>query len=321
MDARQASSGHAYKPHACDRPESDCSGIRFSFAVCFNDDIVIQIGKYNTLTILRKTSVGLYLGDESGEDVLLPNKYCPEHAEIDETIEVFVYLDYAERKVATTLTPDITLHEFALLQVADTTPIGAFMDWGLEKHLLVPFAEQRQEMEVGQWYVIYLDIDVETNRLFGTNKISKLLQNDPLSVAEGDVVQLLVYRKSVLGFNVVVNQTHEGLVYENEVFRELRVGDRVNGFVKKIREGNKLDIALQPIGYRNFNTGNSEAILNMLSERDGFIGITDKSTPEEIYALFGISKKALKQAIGALHQERKIAIEEGGIRLVPSDQA
>jgi predicted RNA-binding protein (virulence factor B family) len=279
---------------------------------------VIEIGKYNTLTILRETSVGLYLGDAEGEDVLLPNKYCPDRFEIDDTIEVFVYKDYAERKVATTLTPEILLHEFALLQVADVTPVGAFMDWGLEKHLLVPFSEQRQEMELGRWYVIYLDIDVETNRLFGSNKISKRLQNTTLTIAEGDAVQLLVYRKTELGFSVIVNNVHEGLVYANEIFKELRVGDRIKGYVKKIREENKLDISLQPVGYRNFNNENTDTIYRALKERDGFIAITDKSSPEEIYAQFGMSKKAFKKAVGALYKERKIVIEEDGIKLIQS---
>jgi predicted RNA-binding protein (virulence factor B family) len=196
------------------------------------------------------------------------------------------------------------------------TPVGAFMDWGLEKHLLVPFSEQRQEMELGRWYVIYLDIDVETNRLFGSNKISKRLQNTTLTIAEGDAVQLLVYRKTELGFSVIVNNVHEGLVYANEIFKELRVGDRIKGYVKKIREENKLDISLQPVGYRNFNNENTDTIYRALKERDGFIAITDKSSPEEIYAQFGMSKKAFKKAVGALYKERKIVIEEDGLKLI-----
>jgi predicted RNA-binding protein (virulence factor B family) len=276
---------------------------------------VIQIGTYNTLTIRRDTSVGLYLGDAAGEDVLLPNKYRPEHFELDDSIEVFVYRDYAGRKVATNLTPDITLHEFALLQVADVTEVGAFMDWGLEKHLLVPFSEQRQEMELGRWYVVYMDLDTDTDRLYATNKIDQRLQNVYLTVKEGDPVDLLVFKKTDLGFSVIVNNKHEGLVYANEVFKELRVGDRLNGFVKKIREENKLDISLQPIGFRNANQNNTEMIYSDLVNNDGFLAITDKSSPEEIYALFGISKKAFKKAVGALYKERKIVIEEEGIKL------
>ncbi|HLF65104.1 MAG TPA: S1-like domain-containing RNA-binding protein [Saprospiraceae bacterium] len=277
---------------------------------------MIEIGKYHTLRILRETSVGLYLGDDFGEDVLLPNKYCPEKFELYEPIEVFVYRDNAERKVATNLTPDILLHEFGLLQVKDISHAGAFMDWGLEKHLLVPFSEQRQEMEVGRWYIIYMDIDTKTDRLYGSNKIEQRLQNEELTVAEGDEVDLLVYKETDLGFSVIVNHIHQGLVFQNETFREIRVGDTVKGFVKKIREENKLDISLQPLGYRSFNSMNTELICNALMINDGYLPVTDKSSPEDIYSRFGISKKAFKKAIGALYKERKILIEEEGIKLI-----
>ncbi len=278
---------------------------------------MIEIGKYNTLRILRETSVGMYLGDEeTGEDVLLPNKYCPEHFELYDPIEVFVYRDYAERKVATNLTPEILLHEFALLQVKDVSHAGAFMDWGLEKHLLVPFTEQRQEMEVGRWYIVYMDIDAKTDRLYGSNKIEQRLQNEELTVAEGDEVDLLVYKQSDLGFSVIVNNLHQGLVFQNEVFKEIRVGEKMKGFVKKIREENKLDISLQPLGYRNFIGNNTEVICNALTLNNGFLPITDKSSPEIIYKQFGMSKKAFKKTIGALYKERKIMIETGGIRLM-----
>jgi predicted RNA-binding protein (virulence factor B family) len=278
---------------------------------------MIAIGKYNTLLILRKTSVGLYLGDqETGEDVLLPNKYCPEEFELYEPIEVFVYRDNAERRIATTLTPDILLHEFALLQVVDVSQAGAFMDWGLEKQLFVPFAEQRQPMEVGQWHVVYLDIDPKTDRLYASAKIEQRLQNEKLTVAEGDAVDLLVFRETDLGFSVIVNQVHQGLVFHNEVFRELRVGERLKGFVKRIREENKLDISLQPIGYLNAIESNTDAICNALRLNDGFLPVTDKSAPDIIYTRFGMSKKAFKKAIGALYKERKSMIEEDGIRLL-----
>jgi len=276
---------------------------------------VIQIGTYNTLSILRKTTVGLYLGD-STEDVLLPNKYCPDDVAIGESLEVFVYRDYAGRKVATTLTPDIVLHECALLQVADITDVGVFMDWGLEKHLLVPFSEQVDKMEVGKWYVVYLDVDPKTDRLFATQKIGEILDNSEVTVAQGEAVDVLVYRKTELGYSVIVNSKHAGLIFANEVFKEIRVGDKLRGFVKKIREANKLDIALQPMGYRNFNEGNTEVIYSVLQRNDGFLAVTDKSSPEQIYAQFGMSKKAFKKAIGALYKERRLSIEADGIRML-----
>ena len=276
---------------------------------------MIDIGVYNELTILRSTSVGLYLGDEQGEDVLLPNKYCPEEYEVGDKIDVFVYLDYAERKVATNIDPKIKLHEFALLKTTSVENVGAFMDWGLEKELMVPFKEQRQNMEEGRWYVVYLDIDEKTDRLYATNKIEKRLQNKNLTVEQGDEVDLLVYTKSDLGYSLIINNKHKGLVFDNEVFRELNIGDKLKGYVKEIREDNKIDISLSPVGYANYNDINANRILDKLHQNDGFIGINDKSSPHEIYDEFGISKKAFKKAVGALYKNRDISFEAKGIRL------
>jgi uncharacterized protein len=277
---------------------------------------VIAIGEYSELTILRETSVGLFLGDDEGEDVLLPNKYCPEKFDIGDKLRVFVYLDYEERKVATNLTPKINLHEFALLEVTAVANVGAFLDWGMEKNLMVPFKEQRQKMEVGRWYIVYLDIDEQTNRLYASNRIEKRLQNKELTVAEGDEVEVLVFQKTDIGFSVIVNNAHKGLLFKNEVFTELRVGDKVTGYVKKIREENKIDIALQPSGYTNFIEGTSEDVYRTLVDNRGFLAVTDKSAPAMIYEKFGISKKAFKKAVGDLYKQRKITIEEGGIRVV-----
>lgn len=277
---------------------------------------MILIGQHQDLTILRHTSVGLYLGDESGEDVLLPNKYCPEKFTIGEKLNVFVYRDYEERKIATNLRPKILMHQFALLRVTSVSNVGAFMDWGLEKELLVPFREQRQKMEAGRWYIVYLDLDKETDRLYATNKIEKKLQNKSLSVMEGDAVDVLVMKKTDLGFSVIVNQQHEGLIFESDIFSTLNIGDKVKGYVKQIRDDNKLDISLQPIGFENFNDPNCDMILNSLKMHKGFLPIADKSTPEEIYTQFGISKKAYKKAIGTLYKQRKIVLQPDGIKLV-----
>lgn len=277
---------------------------------------MIAIGVYSELEILRETSVGLFLGDEEGEDVLLPNKYVPETYEIGDKLNVFVYLDYDERKVATNLTPGILLHEFALLEVVDVADVGTFLDWGLEKHLMVPYKEQRLKMEEGRWYVVYLDLDEETNRLYASNKLEKFLDNDELTIAEGEEVEILIYRETEIGYSVIINNKHKGLVYKNEIFRDLRIGDKIPGYVKKIREENKVDISLHPIGYENFNSKNSEDIYHALVQNGGFLHLTDKSAPEEIYLRFNISKKAFKKAIGDLYRQRKIVMEDNGIRLV-----
>lgn len=277
---------------------------------------MIEIGKYNKLIIRREASPGLYLANELEEEVLLPNKYCPEDYKIGDNIEVFVYLDSNEQKIATNIRPKILLNEFALLQVTAVTEVGTFMDWGLEKELFVPFREQRHKMEEGRWYIVYLDIDPETDRLFGSNQIEKLLQNDELNLTEGEKVKLLVLKKTDLGFNVIVNDEYKGLIFKNEIFKELNIGDKLDGYVKKIREDLKIDISLQPIGYDQFNDANADLVFRILSESDGSLAITDKSSPDEIYTTFGISKKAFKKSLGALYKQRKIIIEPTGIKLI-----
>src|SRR6056297_346973 len=196
---------------------------------------MIEIGKYNDLEILRETSIGLYLGTSDGEDVLLPNKYCPGEYNIGDVLRVFVYPDNEGRKIATTLIPKVMVNEFAFLQVKAIEPVGAFLDWGLDKDLLVPFREQRQRMEKERWYVIYLYIDDKTGRLVGTNKIEQRLQNEQLKVTEADEVELLIMQKTDLGYSAIINHEHKGLVYKNEVFGEIHVGQKLTGYVKNIR--------------------------------------------------------------------------------------
>lgn len=281
---------------------------------------MIEIGKYNELEILRETSVGLYLGDEEGEDILLPLKYCPEEFEIGDKIRVFVYRDSEDRKIATNLEPKIHMHEFGLLQVKEMTQLGAFLDWGLEKDLMVPFSEQKVNMETGRWYVVYLHLDEKTDRLIGSAKLDKFLDNALLTVAQGDEVDLVVYHHSELGYSCIVNNVHSGLIYDNEVFQRLRVGQKLKGFVKLVRPDNKLDISLQPIGYEKATEVNTDKIMRLLKESGGFLPYGDKSSPDEIYATFGISKKAFKKAIGALYKEKFILIEEEGIRQLSADE-
>jgi len=277
---------------------------------------VIEIGKHHALKITKQVEHGLYLADESGEEILMPNRYCPENFNLEDTIEVFVYLDNEKMKIATNLTPKILLNEFALLQVKAVTDVGAFMDWGLDKDLMVPFSEQKQRMEEGRWYIVYLDIDKKSDRLYASNKMEKHLQNEDVTLKEGDKVELLVWQATDLGFSVIVNNTHKGLIYENEIFRKLNIGDKLDGYVKKIREDNKIDVSIQALGYENFNDTNTELIYRTLLENVGFMAVTDKSSPEEIYLKFGMSKKAFKKSIGALYKQRKILIQPDGIKLI-----
>ena len=277
---------------------------------------MIEQGRINKLSIIKRSTFGLFLGDAAGEEVLLPKKYCTDDMKPGLEVEVFIYRDSEDRKVATTLTPLIRFHEFALLKVKAVAKVGAFMDWGLEKDLLVPFREQPQNMEEGRWYIVYLDLDEKTDRLFASNRVERFLQNEVLSVSEGDEVSLVVWQKTDLGYTVIVDHIHKGLLFENEIFQDLNVGDRLSGYVKKIREDNKLDISLQAIGYKQFNDANSESIIKALKEHQGFLPLTDKSAPELIYSQFGISKKAFKKSIGALYKQKKILIENSGIRLL-----
>jgi predicted RNA-binding protein (virulence factor B family) len=276
---------------------------------------MLFIGKYNTLTIQRLTSVGMFLSDVEGEEVLLPNQYLTDEMQIDDTIKVFVYLDSEDRPVATTETPKIIRNEFAYLEVTDVTEYGAFMDWGLIKDLFVPFREQSTPMQIGEWHVVFLYLDQKSSRLIASTKVDRYLENERLIVKEGDEVDLLIFQKTDLGYNAIVNQYHKGLIYGNEVFRELNIGDSVKGFVKKIREENKLDISLQKTGFEVVEPVGQQ-ILDEIKKENGFLNLSDSSSPEEINKRLQISKKIFKKAIGGLYKQGLIKITEEGLHLV-----
>lgn len=279
---------------------------------------MLFIGKYNNLTIQRLTSVGMFLSDVEGEEVLLPNQYITDEMQIDDTIRVFVYLDSEDRPVATTETPKIVRNEFAFLEVKDVTEHGAFMDWGLIKDLFVPFREQSTPMEPGEWHVVFLYLDQKSSRLIASTKIDRFLDNERLTVKEGDEVDLLIWQKTDLGYNAIVNQYHKGLIYANEVFREINIGDSLKGFVKKIREENKLDISLQKSGYEIVEP-TARQILDELKKSGGFLNLSDNSSPEDIYKRLQISKKVFKKAIGGLYRQGHIKISDDGIHLISED--
>lgn len=276
---------------------------------------MIALGKYNNLEILRDTTVGLFLGDDEGNDVLLPNKYVPEEFEIGDYLDVFCYLDHEERIVATTLVPFVTVDQFQLLQVAEVNEYGAFMDWGLEKHLLVPFREQRNKMQEGQWYVVYCYLDEKTDRLVASNKLDKFLSNDNLTIQALDEVDLVVTRLTDLGWEVIINHKHKGLVYANEIFKKVAVGDKLKGYIKNIRPDNKIDVSLQPIGYKSLEPA-ANLIYEKLIANGGVLNLHDKSDPEDIKRIMQMSKKTFKKGIGALYKERKIEIKPDSIKLL-----
>lgn len=277
---------------------------------------MLQIGTYHTLEILRLTPPGLFLGDGNKEnEVLLPNKYIPKEYNIGDKIQVFVYQDFDERVVATTLEPKITLNTAAMLRVVDKSNIGVFMNWGLEKDLLVPFSEQLTSMRVGNRYLIYMYFDEASGRLVGTQKYSKFLNNDKIDFKEGDEVDIIIADNTPLGVNVIVNGKHKGLIYHDEIFQEIDTGDRLKGYIKKIREQNKLDISLQPIGLASIEP-NADKILKVLNKNGGRLELSDNSSPELIYETLGMSKKLFKKALGALYKQKRIVISPNQIELV-----
>ncbi len=277
---------------------------------------MIKLGEFNTLKAYRQTDNGVYLCDEEElNEVLLPNKYVPDEMEKNNEIEVFIYKDSEDRLTATTLTPKILLNQFAYLKVKDVNRFGAFLDWGLEKDLMVPFSQQNKKMRPNASYLVYLYIDEQTERLVASCKLRHFLQDEPLTVEKGEEVDLIIWEQTDIGYNVIINNLHKGLVYKNEIFQRINIGNRLKGFVKEIREDNRIDISLQKQGYGNV-TSNIDPITKALQMNGGFLPLNDKSKPEEIYKRMKMSKKTFKKAIGALYRERKIRIEADGIYLV-----
>lgn len=252
------------------------------------------------------------MGDDDVDDLLLPTKYAPREFEIGDELEVFCYLDHEERPIATTLEPYIKRNGFGFLRVAEVNEYGAFLDWGLEKHLLLPFREQRSKVDQGEWCVVHCYLDEKSFRLVASTRLNKFLNNEQLEVKQNDQVDLLVFRRSDLGWDVIVNDKHKGLVFANEVFQDISIGDKLKGYVKKIRPDGKIDISLQAIGLDKLEPA-AQTIYNKLLSDEGVIRLHDKSSPEDIRAIFQMSKKTFKRAIGSLYRQRKIDIREDGI--------
>jgi len=274
---------------------------------------MIQIGLNNTLLVKRETLNGLYLADEEGNEVLLPKKYSKGMA-IGDEVNVFVYKDSQDRPVATTEEPLIRLYEFAMLTVRDINPVGAFLAWGLEKDLLVPINEQKPRMKLGHTYLVYMYLDEKTNRLVASSRFNRFLDNSVLTVEEKQEVNVCIWEQTDLGVNVIVNSKHKGLIYQNELFQPVVTGEVYKGYIKKIREDNKLDVLLEREGYKKVMP-NADRIMEKLEALGGFLPLTDKSDPDRIRAELGMSKKTFKQAVGALYKQRKIELEEEGLRL------
>lgn len=273
------------------------------------------IGKNVELSINRFTSVGAYLEDFKGFEVLLPNKYLTDNMELDQKVDVFIYNDSEDRPVATTETPLIELNNFAFLTVKDVNQFGAFLDWGLEKDLLVPFKEQNSKMVEGGIYLVRLIVDEQTNRLIGTAKINRYLDEKPTNLEIGDEVDLFVAGATDLGQKVIVNNRYAGLIFEDRIVQPLEDGQTLKGYVEFIRQDGKIDISLVPLGIEKFDFF-TERLLEYLNEHGGKIELTDKSDPDLIRAALGISKKSFKKAVGNLYKKKIIKLNDDSIELI-----
>ena len=275
---------------------------------------MVNVGQYNTLKVVKAVDFGMYL--DGGEDeILLPKRFVPEGLQPDDEITVFIYHDNDGRLIATTQHPVTTVGEIAMMEVADVNPTGAFLKWGIMKDVFIPIALQEKRMRPGDRRLVMLFIDQKTGRVTATEKIDKYLSNYDLTVKDHDPVDLVVFQKTDIGYKVIVNSKHMGVIHANEVFRELETGEKVKGFVKHVRPDNKLDISLGAKGYTRV-PDEENRILSLLKSNNGYLPYNDKSSPEDIYAFFGMSKKTFKMTLGALYKKRQIEFTQTGTKLI-----
>ena len=274
-----------------------------------------EIGQILELEALKDTPQGIYLITDEDNEILLPNKYVPDDLKIGDKIEVFVYTDSEDRPIATTLEPKIKLKQCAFLKAVDVNQYGAFFDWGMEKDLLVPFSEQFLRVVAGQRYLVYLYKDEVTNRMVGTTKMGRFIKENKLEIKTGDQVDLLVSGETEIGYKVIVNNKHYGMVFKNEAFKTINIGDKLTGFLQRVRKDDKLDITLNSASLSDVEVL-ANRIYEQIIKNEGKLNFSDKSAPEIIYKEFQVSKKAFRRAIGLLYSDRKIKITPEDITLV-----
>ena len=273
------------------------------------------LGKRNLLSVIRESSPGLYLdGGELGE-ILLPGRYIPANLAQGQKLDVFVYRDSEDRLVATTETPNAMVGEFAYLKVINIHPqVGAFLDWGLAKDLLVPFREQEFPLRAGDWAIVYVCVDLKTNRILASTRLNRHLNREPPAYRDGQPVNLLITGKTLLGYNAIVENAHRGLLYKNNLATVLKTGQKVKGFIRTVRSGGKIDLSLDASGYKRVEPLTNQ-IVEALQAAGGRLDFDDNSSPAVIRQIFGVSKKAFKQALGKLYKTRRIAFLKPGIEL------
>lgn len=274
----------------------------------------LSLGTINHLKVVRKADFGLYLDGGPTGDILLPNRYVPKNARIGDELDVFLYLDQEERPIATTERPKAMVGDFAYLSVAWVNEHGAFLDWGLMKDVFCPFREQKLRMEKDNSYIVHIHLDEESYRIVASAKVERYLSKERPEYSENDEVSILIWQKTDLGFKVIVDNKYQGLIYDNQIFRNLHTGDRTKAYVSAIRPDNKLDISLQKKG-REQTLDFSERLHEYLFKHDGYCPFTDKSPAEDIYNEFHVSKKVFKRAVGDLYKQRLITLAPDGIEL------
>jgi predicted RNA-binding protein (virulence factor B family) len=277
---------------------------------------MVKTGEYNTLKVLRTVDFGVYL-DDGAEGILLPKRFVPANTKDGDELKVFVYHDGDERLIATTQQPYGVIGDIVKLKAVNVTPQGAFMDWGLMKDLFVPTSQQHVGMLPNGEYLVKIYRDEQTGRAAASEKFDNTLSNDVLTVSALETVQLTVYRRTDIGYVVIINNQHTGVLHHNEIYRSIGVGDRFEGFIKKIYHDNKIDVAAGKPGYQRVED-EAAKILRLLQEHNGYLPYHDKSDPEEIYLFFGMSKKTFKMTVGNLFREKKIILQKTGIQLVES---
>ncbi len=275
---------------------------------------MIAIGNYNELKVMQKADFGFFL-DDGASGILLPNNSAPKDLAIGDTLKVFLYYDSEDRLIATTLTPKAVVGETVLLKVVDVSSFGAFLDWGLPKDLLLPKSNQLAPVNKDEMHLVKIYFDEVSGRIVCTEKLEKYLSNETLTVAEMEAVNIIIYRPTDIGFLCIVNDVHLGLMHYNDVFNALKIGDKITGYVKKIKDENRLDVMPGKRGYDKVSDEGTK-ILNLLQSNKGFLPYHDKSDPDIIYDVFGMSKKTFKMTVGNLYKDKKISLSKEGITLL-----
>ncbi|AAY38817.1 MULTISPECIES: S1 RNA-binding domain-containing protein [Pseudomonas] len=275
------------------------------------------IGRYNSLQIVKHTNFGLYLDGAQDGEILLPNRYIPKDVptEDEDWLNVFIYLDSEDKLLATTEKPKVQVGEFASLKVVEVNSIGVFLDWGLPKDLLLPYSEEKRTLQAGDYCVVHVYLDKHTRRITATARLDRYLDKTPANYSVGQEVDLLVAEATDMGFKAIINNKHWGLIHKNEVFKFMRAGKQEKGYIKEIRSDGNISLSLQPVGAEAASSLNSK-ILTKLRENNGTLPVSDKSDPQVISGLFGVSKGNFKKAIGALYKQGQIVIHADRIELV-----